>query len=86
TSLMLDVFTEESGRGGRVAQRPPYPPSKNKSADAPFNPHLVRIWGRGAVKNHRPPETLTLAAALYCINQNNPRQIKKKTNPPQKNK
>lgn len=46
TSLMLDVFTEESGRVRLVAKG-----ARSKGALQPFTPLLVRFGGRGESGN-----------------------------------
>ena len=50
TSLMLDVFTEESGRVRLVAKGARSKRSNLKGALQPFTPLLVRFGGRGEVK------------------------------------
>ncbi len=50
TSLMLDVFTEESGRVRLVAKGARSKRSNLKGALQPFTPLLLRYSGRGEVK------------------------------------
>ncbi|STQ09918.1 DNA recombination and repair protein RecO [Enterobacter cloacae] len=50
TSLMLDVFTEESGRVRLVAKGARSKRSNLKGALQPFTPLLVRFGGRGKSK------------------------------------
>lgn len=51
TSLVLDVFTEESGRVRTVAKGARSKRSNLKGALQPFTPLLLRFGGRGEVKN-----------------------------------
>ncbi len=53
TSLMLDVFTEESGRVRLVAKGARSKRSNLKGALQPFTPLLLRYSGRGEVKTLR---------------------------------
>ncbi|MGS6205463.1 hypothetical protein [Enterobacter hormaechei] len=55
---MLDVFTEESGRGGRVCKPPPSTTYKNKTAIQPINPQHVPNCGRREQKNNPTCEKL----------------------------
>lgn len=61
TSLMLDVFTEESGRVRLVAKGARSKRSNLKGALQPFTPLLVRFGGRGEVKTLRSAEAVSLA-------------------------
>ncbi len=66
TSLMLDVFTEESGacvfaKGARSKR------STLKGALQPFTPLLLRFGGRGEVKTLRSAEAVSLALPLSGI-------------------
>ena len=54
TSLMLDVFTEESGRVRLVAKGARSKRSTLKGALQPFTPLLLRFGGRGEVKSFSP--------------------------------
>ena len=64
TSLMLDVFTEESGRVRLVAKGARSKRSNLKGALQPFTPLLVRFGGRGEVKTLRSAEAVSLALPL----------------------
>ncbi|HBM8633181.1 TPA: DNA repair protein RecO [Escherichia coli] len=64
TSLMLDVFTEESGRVRLVAKGAR---STLKGALQPFTPLLLRFGGRGEVKTLRSAEAVSLALPLSGI-------------------
>ncbi|QRO63219.1 DNA repair protein RecO [Escherichia coli] len=66
TSLMLDVFTEESGRVRLVAKGAR---SKRSTQGAlqPFTPLLLRFGGRGEVKTLRSAEAVSLALPLSGI-------------------
>ena len=66
TSLMLDVFTEESGRVRLVAKGARSRRSNLKGALQPFTPLLVRFGGRG-VKTLRSAEAVSLALPLSGI-------------------
>ncbi|MGS6366330.1 DNA repair protein RecO, partial [Enterobacter hormaechei] len=68
TSLMLDVFTEESGRVGRFCTSPRFTSSNKKSPFNPLNPHVVRLCGRGELKNKPTTENDYLARPLFFIN------------------
>lgn len=59
TSLMLDVFTEESGRVRLVAKGARSKRSNLKGALQPFTPLLVRFGGRGEVKTLRSAEAVS---------------------------
>ena len=61
TSLMLDVFTEESGRVRLVAKGARSKRSTLKGALQPFTPLLLRFGGRGEVKTLRSAEAVSLA-------------------------
>ena len=63
TSLMLDVFTEESGRVRLVAKGARSKRSNLKGALQPFTPLLVRFGGRGEVKTLRSAEAVSAGAA-----------------------
>jgi DNA repair protein RecO (recombination protein O) len=67
TSLMLDVFTEESGRVRLVAKGARSRRSNLKGALQPFTPLLVRFGGRGEVKTLRSAEAVSLALPLSGI-------------------
>lgn len=67
TSLMLDVFTEESGRVRLVAKGARSKRSNLKGALQPFTPLLVRFGGRGEVKTLRSAEAVSLALPLSGI-------------------
>ena len=60
TSLMLDVFTEESGRVRLVAKGARSKRSTLKGALQPFTPLLLRFGGRGEVKTLRSAEAVSL--------------------------
>lgn len=62
TSLMLDVFTEESGRVRLVAKGARSKRSTLKGALQPFTPLLLRFGGRGEVKTLRSAACLAGAA------------------------
>lgn len=64
TSLMLDVFTEESGRVRLVAKGARSKRSNLKGALQPFTPLLLRFGGRGEVKTLRSAEAVSLALPL----------------------
>ena len=67
TSLMLDVFTEESGRVRLVAKGARAKRSSLKGALQPFTPLLLRFGGRGDVKTLRSAEAVSLALPLSGI-------------------
>ncbi|MGE0968702.1 DNA repair protein RecO (plasmid) [Klebsiella sp. WOUb02] len=67
TSLMLDVFTEESGRVRLVAKGARSKRSSLKGALQPFTPLLLRFGGRGEVKTLRSAEAVSLALPLSGI-------------------
>ena len=67
TSLMLDVFTEESGRVRLVAKGARSKRSNLKGTLQPFTPLLVRFSGRGEVKTLRSAEAVSLALPLSGI-------------------
>ncbi|HIA8356451.1 TPA: DNA repair protein RecO [Klebsiella pneumoniae] len=67
TSLMLDVFTEESGRVRLVAKGARSKRSNLKGALQPFTPLLVRFGGRGEVKTLRSAEAVSQAMPLSGI-------------------
>ena len=67
TSLMLDVFTEESGRVRLVAKGARSRRSNLKGALQPFTPLLLRFGGRGEVKTLRSAEAVSLALPLSGI-------------------
>ncbi|KNC10246.1 DNA repair protein RecO [Klebsiella sp. RIT-PI-d] len=67
TSLMLDVFTEESGRVRLVAKGARAKRSNLKGTLQPFTPLLVRFGGRGEVKTLRSAEAVSLALPLSGI-------------------
>lgn len=66
TSLMLDVFTEESGRVRLVAKGARSKRSTLKGALQPFT-LLLRFGGRGEVKTLRSAEAVSLALPLSGI-------------------
>ena len=65
TSLMLDVFTEESGRVRLVAKGARSKRSTLKGALQPFPPLLLRFGGRGEVKTLRILEYETRFSELF---------------------
>ena len=65
TSLMLDVFTEESGRVRLVAKGARSKRSTLKGALQPFTPLLLRFGGRGEVKTLRSAEAVLSGITLY---------------------
>ena len=67
TSLMLDVFTEESGRVRLVAKGARSKRSTLNGALQPFTPLLLRFGGRGEVKTLRSAEAVSLALPLSGI-------------------
>lgn len=67
TSLVLDVFTEESGRVRLVAKGARSKRSNLKGALQPFTPLLLRFGGRGEVKTLRSAEAVSLALPLSGI-------------------
>ena len=67
TSLMLDVFTEESGRVRLVAKGARSKRSTLKGALQPFTPLLLRFGGHGEVKTLRSAEAVSLALPLSGI-------------------
>ena len=67
TSLILDVFTEESGRVRLVAKGARSKRSNLKGALQPFTPLLIRFGGRGEVKTLRSAEAISLALPLSGI-------------------
>lgn len=67
TSLLLDLFTEESGRVCLIAKGARSRRSGLKGALQPFTPLLVRFGGRGDVKTLRSAEAVSLALPLSGI-------------------
>ncbi|WNN47641.1 DNA repair protein RecO [Siccibacter colletis] len=67
TSLMLDLFTEESGRIRLIAKGARAKRSSLKGTLQPFTPLLVRFGGRGEVKTLRSAEAVSLALPLSGI-------------------
>lgn len=67
TSLMLDLFTEESGRIRLIAKGARAKRSSLKGTLQPFTPLLVRFGGRGEVKTLRSAEVVSLALPLSGI-------------------
>ncbi len=67
TSLMLDLFSEESGRVKAIAKGARSRRSSLKGALQPFTPLLVRWGGRGDVKTLRSAEAVSLALPLSGI-------------------
>lgn len=67
TSLILDVFTEESGRACLVAKGARAKRSGLKGVLQPFTPLLLRFAGRGEVKTLRGAEAVSLALPLSGI-------------------
>ena len=66
TSLMLDVFTEESGRVRLVAKGARSKRSTLKGALQPFTPLLLRFGGRGEVKTLRSAEASLNSFSITC--------------------
>ncbi|WP_024549693.1 DNA repair protein RecO [Siccibacter turicensis] len=64
TSLMLDLFTEESGRVRLIAKGARAKRSSLKGTLQPFTPLLVRFGGRGEIKTLRSAEAVSLALPL----------------------
>jgi DNA repair protein RecO (recombination protein O) len=67
TSLLLDLFSEESGRVRVIAKGARSRRSNLKGALQPFTPLLVRWGGRGEVKTLRSAEAVSLALPLSGI-------------------
>ncbi|WP_227319186.1 DNA repair protein RecO [Cedecea davisae] len=67
TSLLLDLFSEESGRIRLIAKGARSKRSNLKGALQPFTPLLVRWGGRGEVKTLRSAEAVSLALPLSGI-------------------
>lgn len=67
TSLLLDVFSEESGRVRLVAKGARSRRSNLKGTLQPFTPLLIRFGGRGDVKTLRSAEAVSLALPLSGI-------------------
>ena len=67
TSLLLDLFSEESGRVRLIAKGARSKRSNLKGALQPFTPLLVRWGGRGEVKTLRSAEAVSLALPLSGI-------------------
>lgn len=67
TSLLLDLFSEESGRVRVIAKGARSRRSNLKGALQPFTPLLVRWGGRGEVKTLRSAEAVSLALPLHGI-------------------
>jgi len=67
TSLLLDVFSEESGRVRLVAKGARSRRSSLKGTLQPFTPLLIRFSGRGDVKTLRSAEAVSLALPLSGI-------------------
>ncbi|BDH44879.1 DNA repair protein RecO [Salmonella enterica subsp. enterica serovar Choleraesuis] len=67
TSLLLDLFSEESGRVKVIAKGARSRRSNLKGALQPFTPLLVRWGGRGEVKTLRGAEAVSLALPLTGI-------------------
>lgn len=67
TSLLLDLFSEESGRVRLIAKGARAKRSNLKGALQPFTPLLVRWGGRGEVKTLRSAEAISLALPLTGI-------------------
>lgn len=67
TSLLLDLFSEESGRVKVIAKGARSRRSNLKGALQPFTPLLVRWGGRGDVKTLRSAEAISLALPLSGI-------------------
>ncbi len=66
TSLMLDVFTEESGRV-RLVAKAHVPDAQPQRRPPAFYPLLLRFGGRGEVKTLRSAEAVSLALPLSGI-------------------
>jgi DNA repair protein RecO (recombination protein O) len=67
TSLLLDLFSEESGRVRLIAKGARSRRSNLKGTLQPFTPLLVRWGGRGEVKTLRSAEAVSLALPLSGI-------------------
>ncbi|RJT21423.1 DNA repair protein RecO [Buttiauxella izardii] len=67
TSLLLDLFSEESGRVRVLAKGARSRRSNLKGTLQPFTPLLVRWGGRGDVKTLRSAEAVSLALPLSGI-------------------
>lgn len=67
TSLLLDLFSEESGRVRLIAKGARSKRSSLKGSLQPFTPLLVRWSGRGDVKTLRSAEAVSLALPLTSI-------------------
>ncbi|MBK4716594.1 MULTISPECIES: DNA repair protein RecO [Tenebrionibacter/Tenebrionicola group] len=67
TSLLLDLFSEESGRIRLIAKGARSKRSSLKGALQPFTPLLARWGGRGEVKTLRNAEAVSLALPLTGI-------------------
>ena len=67
TSLLLDVFSEESGRVRLVAKGARSRRSNLKGTLQPFTPLFIRFGGRGEVKTLRGAEAVSLALPLSGI-------------------
>ncbi|MEA1064287.1 DNA repair protein RecO [Apirhabdus apintestini] len=67
TSLMLDLFSEQTGRVRIVAKGARARRSNLKGALQPFTPLLARWGGRGEVKTLRGAEAVSLALPLSGI-------------------
>lgn len=67
TSLLLDLFSEKSGRVKVIAKGARSRRSSLKGALQPFTPLLVRWSGRGDVKTLRSAEAVSLALPLAGI-------------------
>lgn len=67
TSLLLDLFSEESGRVRVIAKGARSRRSNLKGTLQPFTPLLVRWGGRGEVKTLRSAEAVSLALPLSGI-------------------
>lgn len=67
TSLLLDLFTEESGRLRLIAKGARSRRSSLKGTLQPFVPLLVRFGGKGEVKTLRSAEAASLALPLSGV-------------------
>lgn len=67
TSLLLDLFTEESGRLRLIAKGARSRRSSLKGTLQPFVPLLIRFGGKGEVKTLRSAESASLALPLNGV-------------------
>jgi DNA repair protein RecO (recombination protein O) len=64
TSMLLDFFTEESGRVSAIAKGIRNPKAKNKALLQPFVPLYISLSGRGELQNLRQVEARSPALFL----------------------